>query len=261
MTRIGPTFASLAALLAASGGAEAAEPSHLRLFHMNSACHVRPCAEWRALDQGGGDSFDAVADLTPLHLAPRLRVQALRGQIDLLVNATVSHATIGGREITRVTVHRLLGVEPHRAVVPAAEPEPPTTTAPTTTTPGAAPDAAAPPAPVPDAATPPPAAPDASAPEPLSPAPATTPDPVVPAAPPPVNADAPPAPPLNTPTSDAPVSDAPAAPAPAAPAPAAPAPADLPPSSAPPVPATPPNAAAPTTPPEAVAPPADPQKE
>ena len=163
---------SLAALLAATGAAKAAEPSHLRLFHINSACHERPCAEWRAVEQSGGDGFDAVADLAPLHLAPRLRNQALRGQIDLLVNATVSHMTVGGREITRVTVHRLVGVEPHHAVVPAAEPAP----APT--------------------------APDANAPEPASSSAATTPDPVLAPAPP-VNADAPRAPPLDAPAASA----------------------------------------------------------
>ncbi len=170
MTRIGSTVASLATLLAATGAAAAAEPSHLRLFHINAACHEKPCAEWRAMDQSGNDGFDAVADLTPLHLAPRLRSQALRGQIDLLVNATVSHATVGGREVTRVTVHRLVGVEPHRAVVPAAEPAP--------------------------------TVPDASAPEPAVPSTAAAPN-VVPAAPPPVNADAPPAPPLEAPPASA----------------------------------------------------------
>jgi len=150
MTRIGSTVASLATLLAASGAAKAAEPSRLRLFHSDAACHEKPCADWRAVDQGGGAGFDAVADLTPLHLAPRLRTQALRGQIDLLVNATVSHMTVGGREITRVTVHRLIGVEPHSAVIPAAEPAPaaPDASAPDTV-PAAAPpiNANAPPAP------------------------------------------------------------------------------------------------------------------
>jgi len=164
MTRIGSTVASLATLLAASGAAKAAEPSRLRLFHSDAACHEKPCADWRAIDQGGGAGFDAVADLTPLHLAPRLRTQALRGQIDLLVNATVSRMTVGGREITRVTVHRLVGVEPHSAVVPAAESVP--------------------------------AAPDAHAPD------ANPPD-TVPAAAPPVNANAPPAPPVNVPATSA----------------------------------------------------------
>ncbi len=213
MKRIGSTVASLATLLAATGAATAAEPSHLRLFHSDAPCHEKPCAEWRAVDQGGSDAFDAVADLTPLRLAPRLRTQALRGQIDLLVNATVSHTTVGGREITRVTVLRLVGVEPHRAVVPAAEPAPAA------------------------------AAPDASAPEPAAPSTAAAANPV-PAAAPPVNANAPPAPPLDPPASDAP--SAPASPDPS-PGSASPVPATPP---TPAAPTTPPEAVAPPAEPQ-----------
>lgn len=94
------------------------EPIPLRVTRSSIPCLDRGCAGWRVTDEESGTAYLARVDLSRLHLARRLRREAERGEIALLIDARV----VGSRP-PRVIAIELQGVEP--APPPPAPPPAP----------------------------------------------------------------------------------------------------------------------------------------
>lgn len=94
------------------------DPVRLRLTHSEIPCLDRGCARWRVTNEDNGETYLARVDLSRLRLARRLRREAERGEVDLLIGAEVRR---GLRP--RVIALILDGVEP--APPPPEEEEPP----------------------------------------------------------------------------------------------------------------------------------------
>jgi len=90
-------------------GAVAAHPDPIPLRVSRSAipCLDHGCAHWRVTDDAEGTAYLARVDLSRLHLARRLRREAERGEIDLLVGARVVASTP-----PRVVALELQGIAP-----------------------------------------------------------------------------------------------------------------------------------------------------
>jgi hypothetical protein len=95
-----------------------AEAAHLRLAHLQAVCPRPACAAWQVIDQGTGEAFMARVDFGRLRLARRLRRQAERGAVVLLVDGEVLPG-----DPPRVVPILLAGVQPG----PRAVPEPAST--------------------------------------------------------------------------------------------------------------------------------------
>lgn len=95
------------------------DPVRLRLSHFDVPCLDRGCAAWRVTDEDTGDAYLARVDLSRLRLARRLRREAERGEVDLLIGAELR-----GGSPPRVVALRLEGVEPTPPPPEEEAPEP-----------------------------------------------------------------------------------------------------------------------------------------
>lgn len=82
-------------------------PVPLALSRSDIPCIDRGCAGWRVTDEDSGISYLARVDLSRLHLARRLRRQAERGEVTLLIGADVRRG-----DPPRVIARALEGIEP-----------------------------------------------------------------------------------------------------------------------------------------------------
>lgn len=123
-------------------GAEPARPDpvRLRLTRFDVPCLDRGCARWRVTDEDSGDAYLARVDFSHLRLARRLRREAERGEVDLLIDARVRSS-----RPPLVTALALQGVEPGTS--PSSEALPPPEVLPTPPMPPPEPPAA----PIPEA--------------------------------------------------------------------------------------------------------------
>lgn len=83
------------------------DPTPLRITRSVIPCLDRGCARWRVTDEETGLAYLARVNLSRLHLAGRLKQEAEKGEITLLVGARVRKGAP-----PRVTAVELQGVEP-----------------------------------------------------------------------------------------------------------------------------------------------------